>query len=233
MWIDDQVLARYDEALALKVFVPETTLVVLGSGNKANLEVDLSYCEQKNVPVTRRYGGGGTVVLYPGCVVVTVGSWMKDVFSNSRYFKMMNEAVISCLADQWPQFKNLSQAGISDIVMGETKVAGTSLFRSRNYLLYQASILVNLDAELVQACLKHPTKEPDYRKGRSHKTFLSSLGEIEPKASDARTVSAVLQNGLRKHVESACAGELILPVSEQMKSLKDRLERAEYLPSPV
>ncbi|NBU65759.1 MAG: hypothetical protein EBS29_14840, partial [Chloroflexia bacterium] len=30
-----------------------------------------------------------------------------------------------------------------DIVMGDKKVGGTSLFRSRNYLLYQASILVN------------------------------------------------------------------------------------------
>jgi lipoate-protein ligase A len=35
--------------------------------------------------------------------------------------------------------------------------------------------LVCPDLSLIERYLKHPKKEPDYRRGRSHKDFLSSI----------------------------------------------------------
>lgn len=86
MWIDDRVLKRYRDDMVCDVFVPQSTLVVLGSSNVVSTEVNQEYCDANGIPVTRRYGGGGTVVLYPGCVVVTIGLWVKDAFNNSLYF---------------------------------------------------------------------------------------------------------------------------------------------------
>lgn len=232
MWIDDEVLMRFRESLAINVFVPKTPLVVLGSGNKLDLEVDESFCSRFEIPMTRRYGGGGTVVLYPGCVVITVGAWMNDSFSNTLYFKVLNQAVIDALAVTWPRLGSLSQAGISDIVMGEKKVAGTSLFRSRHYLLYQASLLVNIDRDLVGGCLKHPTKEPDYRKGRSHESFLTSLEEIEPAAKNPEDVAAQLSMHLGPSLGQYSREHLRDPIPEEFRSLEERLARSEQLPAP-
>lgn len=226
MWIDDQVLVRYREPVALEIFVPEKTVVVLGSGNSAETEVNESACSDRGIPILRRYGGGGTVVLYPGCVVVSVGAWVKDPFNNSRYFRALNQALISALAAKWPIFSSLSQSGISDIVFSDQKVAGTSLFRSRQYLLYQASILVDLDRPLVSSCLRHPTKEPDYRKGRGHDSFLTGLLEIEPNVKSAAYVAETLEATLATHLAKELSSELVAPVAEHMKSLEERLVRA-------
>lgn len=226
MWIDDQVLARYREPVALEFFVPDKTTVVLGSGNDVSTEVNETYCLEAGIPVLKRYGGGGTVVLYPGCVVVSIGAWVRDAFNNSRYFRGLNHAVIQSLAATWPALSHLDQSGISDIVSRDQKVGGTSLFRSRQYLLYQASILVELDRPLIAKCLKHPTKEPDYRRGRKHESFLTSLCELEPAITSAEMVKQTLEISLAEHIVAEFTSELVLPQETQMKSLEERLARA-------
>jgi lipoate-protein ligase A len=208
------------------VFVPKEPAVVLGSGNNPETEVNVEACSLANIPVLRRYGGGGTVVLYSGCVVVSLGCWVKEPFHNSLYFELINKSVIEALSAHWPDLPELSQAGISDIISAGRKVAGTSLFRSRNYLLYQASILIDLDRELVSSVLRHPTKEPDYRKGRSHKDFLTSLNEI---AQNTRPVEMVAK-GLAEVFDSVARRildeHLIAPIESQKTALKARLERS-------
>lgn len=233
MWIDDQVLVRYRDPVALEIFVPQTTAVVLGSGNTIDTEVNEAHCLGAGIPVLRRYGGGGTVVLYPGCVVVSIGAWVRDPFNNSCYFKGLNEAVIQALSESWPVFSGLTQSGISDIVFGDQKVAGTSLFRSRQYLLYQASILVELDRPLISQCLKHPTREPDYRKGRGHDSFLTSLAELAPEISSAGDVEHALKKYLGDALAARLAGELVAPIETQMKSLEERLARSSDFSRPI
>lgn len=226
MWIDDQILENFESDICVKVFVPETQAVVLGSGNEVSKEVNVAACQTRGIPVLRRYGGGGTVVLYPGCVVVSVGCWVKEQFSNNLYFKMINQAVILSLASKWPALSALSQAGISDIVMGDRKIAGTSLFRSRNYLLYQASILVHMDALLIGNVLSHPSKEPDYRKGRRHSDFLTGLADVEKTVESPQLVADILERHLISRLNEEMTVHLISPMATQYKSLRDRLERA-------
>ena len=54
------------------------------------------------------------------------------------------------------------------------------MFRSRNYLLYQASLLVDSKIDLISKYLAHPSKEPTYRKKRPHSDFLIGLSQIDP-----------------------------------------------------
>ena len=49
---------------------PERTEAVLGAGTPET-DVDLARCAADGVPVYRRRGGGGAVVLAPGCLVIT------------------------------------------------------------------------------------------------------------------------------------------------------------------
>lgn len=226
MWIDDQVLKNHDKKIHSEIFVPTGTVVVLGSGNDQALEVNVDACVASNVAILRRYGGGGTVVLYPGCVVVSAGCWVKEQFQNSFYFDLFNRAVIDSLAQKWKSLGDLSQAGISDIVMDGRKVAGTSMFRSRNYLLYQASILVDLDRNLVSGLLNHPTKEPDYRKGRSHKDFLTCLTEVTANISSSEEVAKVLSTGYDSAIKNLLGDHLIDSIDAQKNALTARLARS-------
>lgn len=225
MWIDDQILQHAAEPVHIACWIPEQPVVVLGSSNKAELELNRDHCLEDHVKVYRRYGGGGAVVLHRGCVIVSIGMWVRELFENQRYFTLLNELLIQALAKEWPLLKDLRQRGISDIVWQDRKIAGTSLFRSRNYLLYQASILVQDDIPLINRYLAHPSKEPDYRGKRDHGSFLTSL-------------AAIIGSVLPEHILSACQTYLPLllpqhlgveqvPVqSEQLANIAERVARS-------
>lgn len=175
MWIDDDIIASCAKAVTYHSWIPEKALVVLGRSNKGERECQLELCRKDQVPVLRRYGGGGAVVLHPESVILSLGTWVHHPYRNDYYFSMLNKLVIECLACSWPKFSGIKTAGISDLAIGDKKIAGTSLFRSRNYLLYQISILVGDNVGLMERYLKHPSKEPQYRQGKSHREFVSCL----------------------------------------------------------
>jgi len=207
MWIDDQVLTACDQAIAVQLWVPDRPLVVLGRGNTLAKEVNVHACVGDEIPILKRLGGGGTVLLHEGCLIVSLGLWVKEFYANDRYFRLLNQSVIDCLQLELPGV-NFDQRGYSDIVVGPLKCAGTSLFRSRNYLLYQASVLVDMRIEWIEKYLSHPSLEPDYRKGRSHRDFLVDMKALGQ--DDAhywrQTMAQNLPNFLRQHLAEDLIG---------------------------
>jgi len=226
MWIDDQILRRCQANIASSVWRPDKTIVVLGSSNKVESEVVHQNCIQDGVAVLRRYGGGGTVVLYPGCVIVSLGVWVKRQFYNDLYFRLLNQAVIEVLKKRVDGGVDLSQNGISDIVSCDRKFCGTSMFRSRNYLLYQASIICDLDLSLVDRYLQHPSKEPEYRANRSHKDFLVGLLDLHPELT-TDVVCDVMSSSLTDEVQNSLGEEYCSVAEEQVSCLIDRVNRAD------
>jgi len=69
----------------------------------------------------------------------------------------------------------VQEAGISDLAIRERKIAGTSIYRTRLVLFYQASLLVDTDISVFARYLSMPTRVPDYRRGRSHEEFCTTL----------------------------------------------------------
>jgi lipoate---protein ligase len=185
MWMDNWVLNLpknvWPSPVLWRFFVPSFSYVVLSSSNKPELETKENFLRSKGIRVLRRKGGGGTVLLSPGCVVLTLAFYAKDVFSNGVYFRAINNLWMDSLKNAGlvlPQGQELATRGISDIAAGQQKIAGTSVFRRKHLLVYQGSLLVNPDWELLDATLAHPSREPDYRGGRSHREFLTSTQEL-------------------------------------------------------
>lgn len=162
--------------LLFRFFESQSTVVVLANSNQADKETNLEACQSLDVPILKRKGGGGTVVLGPGCLILTFSFYAKDIFGNKEYFKKINQLWINALKEVGIQ--NLSENGISDICCGDKKVAGTSIFRKKHLLVYQGSMLVNPDLKLISQLLAHPSKEPDYRAGRDHHDFLTTLKDL-------------------------------------------------------
>lgn len=188
MWMDNWVLnqpfrnwpaqrGRPDEHRILyRFFESQRSLVVLSSSNTAHRETYDSACKAANVPIVQRRGGGGTVVLGPGCLVLTFAFYAKELFANQRYFQMINSLWIDALSSAG--VSGLVTRGHSDLAHGDKKVAGTSLFRRKHLVVYQGSLLVDPNFELISQLLQHPSREPDYRQGRTHSEFLTSLKQL-------------------------------------------------------
>lgn len=145
---------------------------VLGAGTPL-ADVDLPRCAAAGVPVYRRRGGGGAVLLSPGNLIITACYDARRKAFPTQWIGPIAEAVARAL-----RALGLSGArvqGLGDVAVGGRKVLGSSLYANRQVALYQGSLLVNPDLDLVPQFLPHPTREPDYRAGRSHREFLTSL----------------------------------------------------------
>lgn len=226
MWIDDQVLQESHKDLCLKTWIPSDPLVVLGRSNKRGTEANREACEKDGVPILKRLGGGGTVILHNGCLVVSLGLWVADFYKNDLYFKLLNQSLIDVFQSQIPNV-SFAQRGYSDIVLGDRKLVGTSLFRSRNYLLYQASILVDTRIDFMEIYLRHPSAEPDYRQGRTHRDFVMGLSDLIPHSPEdwLKTFQKEALPAIRKHMKS----ELISSMPNQVPHLLSRIAETREL----
>ena len=220
--IDRRVVTACRQQISAQVWSPDRDIVVLGNSEHAAAVCYQERCAAQNVPVLKRKGGGGAVVLHPHCVIVSLGLWVRRYFHNTHYFAHINAAVIESLAVYRSALADLRHRGISDIAWGERKVAGTSIFRSRNYLLYQASLLYRAEVDKISALLRHPQREPDYREGRTHAEFLYGLTDIVPDSKQDE-ISATLCEELPRVVTRLLTDELIEPPAEQCQALLRRV----------
>lgn len=176
MWVDDHLLAQSHQDLSTHIFIPPHPMVVMARSNP-DTDCHVDYCQRHNIAITRRLGGGGAVVLYPGCIVLSLGLWVDRPYDNSMFFTQINQSIIHFL-EKHLGLHGWYEDGHSDIVYQGRKCLGGSLFRSKRYLLYQGSLLVDRDDELIAACLAHPAREPAYRAGKPHHEFLTSVSEV-------------------------------------------------------
>jgi lipoate---protein ligase len=174
---DEELLAevRRDGLPRVIVERPREAAVVLGRGGRAEVELDLDACAAEGIPILRRRGGGCAVVIDPGNVIVSVALPLEGIGRNDRHFDRLSRWLIAALAKVG--IEGLYQDGTSDLVRDDRKVGGSCLWRPRGFLYYSTTLLVSGDLPRVTRCLKHPPREPAYRRGRSHEEFITNLGE--------------------------------------------------------
>lgn len=197
--------------ILFRFFESRRNLVVLSSSNSAEKETYEQVCTAANVPIVQRRGGGGTVVLGPGCLVLTFAFFAKELFANQRYFQLINSLWADALSSAG--ISGLVTRGHSDLAFGDKKVAGTSLFRRKHLVVYQGSLLVDPDFDLISKLLQHPSREPDYRKGRPHSEFLTSIRQLGYTGSTAELAQLCteyfLTHGVARLVDDFAHPDLI------------------------
>jgi len=158
------------------VWRPQQTTLVLGQSNKPESSLNVDQVLKDEIPVMKRNSGGETVILTPETLVISV-VFVTEGFENpSTYFRKINQNIMTVLQDLGVE--GLEQKGISDISKGNKKILGSSIYRHRAALLYHAVLNISESPELMERYIAHPPKEPDYRKGRSHAEFVTSLREL-------------------------------------------------------
>jgi lipoate---protein ligase len=157
----------------ITVLAAREVVVVLPRSRLPEREINLDRCRADGVSVVIRPSGGGAVVLAPGVVVSSVLAPTQGERSPDRWFERSCGLVATALAALGCQGATLR--GVSDLCFGDRKVAGSALRLMRDTVLFQVSVLVDVDLALVDRYLPLPSREPEYRGGRSHGEFLTTL----------------------------------------------------------
>ncbi|MBN2890377.1 MAG: hypothetical protein JXL97_00790 [Bacteroidales bacterium] len=158
----------------INIWQPEEIYVVLGRSDSFEQAVNNRNNVHLHYTVVKRPSGGHTVVVSPKTLVISA------VFRNSNIkskevFTKLNTFIIKVLKEFGVE--NLQENGISDISIGNKKILGSSIYKKPNFTFYHAVLNHSEEVDLIQSLLNHPRREPDYRKGRSHKDFVTSLAE--------------------------------------------------------
>lgn len=150
-------------------------LVVLGFGSRPEAELQLEACRGDGIPLFRRPGGGCSVVIDPGGVIVSVAYRAPGFADNQGHFLRISTWLIAAL--ERVGVEQVQMAGGSDLVIDNYKFAGASIRRTGGWLYYSACLLVDSNVDLIDRYLKHPPREPDYRRGRPHRRFVRPLAD--------------------------------------------------------
>ena len=180
------------EEAQIFTWVPDKAYVVLGQRDSVDKAVNDVILSKHNISVLKRPSGGHSVVLSPNTFVVAMthpGKTIKDI---KPTFTKSIDVIIRALEMQG--VRNLQIKGISDIVIGDKKITGSSMYFAKTKLFFHAVINISEKPDFIAQFLKHPETEPEYRKKRNHSEFITSLEEqgyiinINKLSEDLRTV---------------------------------------------
>jgi lipoate-protein ligase A len=155
------------------IWIPNETAVVIGRGNDPEKSLFLENVIKDGLPVYKRPTGGEAVIISRNTLVVSIVDNRKRQMKSQEYFMKYNSEIINALESLG--VKGLSRAGISDIALNGKKIMGCSIYRNKKQVFYHAVLNINEEPEILLKYLRYPKKTPDYRSGRNHDEFVTSL----------------------------------------------------------
>jgi len=198
----------------LRFWESDRHFVVLGPSCQLIDDVHIAVCEQNDVQVLRRASGGGTVLQGPGCLsyaLVLPLTWDPRLAN----LRSTNQFILERMATALHRWEPATVfQGISDLAIGGRKVSGNAQRRKRNVLLFHGTILYAMESDLIARYLKHPARQPEYRKDRPHGAFLRT---IDASPEDLKQAIAEVW-----HVDSPLA---IWPEARMVDSIRNIIER--------
>jgi len=204
---DEALLDWCDEGAGpevLRFWEPQQHFVVVGYSNRVECEVNVEACHERGIPILRRCSGGGTVLQGPGCLnyslILRIDSdpALQTVTGTNRFVMERNRAALETLLARSSRRKEalsseseirnpkseISVHGYTDLAIDDRKFSGNAQRRKRGAVLFHGTFLLNFNLALANRLLPMPSKEPDYRKHRSHGQFLMNLAvpsnELKP-----------------------------------------------------
>ncbi len=156
--------------------------VILGTGQECGREAHLENARMENAPVLRRHSGGGAVVIGPGAINFSAFYRFADLPGSETIRGAMYAALAPLLRMLEQSGLNVKTAGLSDIAIlcadgTLRKIAGNSQARKRRSVVVHGTLLADPDWNRIDRLLRFPSSIPDYRAGRGHRDFLTSLKE--------------------------------------------------------
>ncbi|NVN96238.1 MAG: hypothetical protein HXX18_13265 [Bacteroidetes bacterium] len=163
------------------IWHPDKIYLILGQSNKMETSLFLDKVELDEITVLKRPSGGETVILTPNTLVISAVFVNPEVKRPHQYFARFNDFIIKGLLISG--IENVNHKGISDLAIGEKKILGSSIYHKKDKIFYHAVLNVAESIEVIEKYIQHPKREPDYRKGREHGEFVTSIVQHYPDKS--------------------------------------------------
>jgi len=170
--LPDLEIINSDTSTDSFLWKPDNSYLILGRSNNIKSSVNISHLKLSPIKVYQRPSGGEAVLISPKTLIISVKINRNGKTPHS-YFRIINSKIINHLKSVG--IKNLYHKGISDITIGNKKILGSSIYSSNNIVFYHAVLNVCESITNIASYLKHPGREPDYRMGKKHEDFVTSI----------------------------------------------------------
>ncbi|QDT01782.1 putative lipoate-protein ligase A [Rubripirellula lacrimiformis] len=159
----------------IRIWQFDRPTVVLGRSSKVNDEVDQEFCDRQGIPILRRCSGGAAIVAGPGCLMYSVVLSFHENPELQKIDAAHDHVMAQVLRATQKQLPDATLQGICDLTWNNRKCSGNSLRIARRHLLYHGTVLHDFDLQLLSRCLVHAPRQPDYRQGRDHGSFVTNV----------------------------------------------------------
>jgi lipoate-protein ligase A len=163
-------------AEVLRFWEPREYFVVVGFSNAVAREANLEACRAAGIGVFRRCSGGGTVLQGPGCLNYSLAlridgrPELETIPAANRHILGRHRDALSAVLG-----RTVELCGVTDLALGGQKFSGNAQRRKRRALIFHGTFLLRFNLGLMEKFLTMPSRQPDYRMGRSHDHFLMNL----------------------------------------------------------
>ncbi|GAB2269997.1 hypothetical protein Dimus_004912 [Dionaea muscipula] len=149
--------------------------IVMGVSGKTSELLEVNLVLQDEIPVIRRFSGGGTVIVDHGTVFVTF-ICNKDAVSGLQPYPQPIMVWSGLLYDE--VFKRVGSFRLreNDYVFGDRKFGGNAQSITKNRWIHHTSFLWDYEVSNM-SYLKVPARAPKYRSARDHLEFICRMKE--------------------------------------------------------
>ncbi|KAB2073308.1 hypothetical protein ES319_A07G073900v1 [Gossypium barbadense] len=213
--IEEQLLRTSSENWCIVNDGTNDPTVVMGVLGKPAELLEIESVLDDQVPVIRRFTGGGTVIVDHGTVFVTF-ICNKEAVPNLQPYPRPIMSWSSSLYGKVFQGIGDFHLRENDYVFGNHKFGGNAQSITKNRWIHHTSFLWDFNVQNM-SYLKHPKRAPAYRSARSHLDFICRMKDYMPRSTF-----------MDKTVEATETQFSLRPI--QLEAIRTCLE-AEFCPS--
>jgi lipoate-protein ligase A len=176
--LDEYMLSRAEQGHlgeTIRFWESGEYFVVTGRSGKVRDECFRQLCREEGIKIIRRISGGGTVLQGPGCLnysLVLSYARARALEKINSSYRFILEELIKGFADKGIKADYLP---VSDMAVEDKKFSGNAQARKKKYFLHHGTVLYDFALNKIPRYLRHPPREPRYRKRRPHELFLCNI----------------------------------------------------------
>lgn len=199
------------DTLRFMEFSPHTVLV--GYHQAVDLEVERARCQALNVEINRRVTGGGAIYMDSRQLgwEICVGQDSGRLTDSDQVYRQLSEVVVEALASFGIP---AAFRPVNDVEVNGRKISGTGGTRFGDALIYQGTLLVEFDVDLMIEVLKLPIEKLNDKQVASFRERIVTMAELLGHVPPMAQVKEAVVKALEKVLNVTVSRDILTPSEE-------------------